>query len=170
MKRMMTVVAAFAMAFAANAASFAWDSYLGGDTFDGMTWYVVNGTGVDSMVNLLAVDGDVAGFQSAIAATDHQTGVFEAGWEGYAEGGFSSAADYAFMIVLGNTDAGSTFYYTAEIGTGDAQYVPPAPQPGTVGFYEVSSSTIASSAAPEPTSGLLLLLGMAGLALKRKQA
>ena len=33
-----------------------------------------------------------------------------------------------------------------------------------------SASNWASTAAPEPTSGLLLLLGMAGLALKRKRA
>lgn len=36
-------------------------------------------------------------------------------------------------------------------------------------FYG-QSWTAAGSAAPEPTSGLLLLLGMAGLALKRKHA
>jgi hypothetical protein len=34
----------------------------------------------------------------------------------------------------------------------------------------LSSSWTATSAVPEPTSGLLLLLGMAGLALKRKRA
>lgn len=31
-------------------------------------------------------------------------------------------------------------------------------------------SSVAAQSVPEPTSGLLLLLGMAGLALKRKRA
>ena len=42
----------------------------------------------------------------------------------------------------------------------------------TVGFANMTSATAASNwqSVPEPTSGLLLLLGMAGLALKRKRA
>jgi hypothetical protein len=36
------------------------------------------------------------------------------------------------------------------------------------GAFDFASS--AYTAVPEPTSGLLLLLGMAGLALRRKQA
>ena len=37
-------------------------------------------------------------------------------------------------------------------------------------FTYASGQTFTVAAVPEPTSGLLLLLGMAGLALRRKQA
>ena len=43
----------------------------------------------------------------------------------------------------------------------------------TVGFGNMATATQAAgawAAVPEPTSGLLMLLGMAGLALKRKRA
>ena len=46
----------------------------------------------------------------------------------------------------------------------------------TIGFGNLKTATttgggwVSSAAVPEPTSGLLLLLGMAGLALKRKRA
>ena len=41
-----------------------------------------------------------------------------------------------------------------------------------VGFANMASATAASNwaAVPEPTSGLLVLLGMAGLALRRRRA
>ena len=40
----------------------------------------------------------------------------------------------------------------------------------TTGMSQVESPYVVSGVVPEPTSGLLLLLGIAGLALKRKQA
>ena len=88
--------------------------------------------------------------------------------------------------------AGGTTYYAygvlfdTETITDDSHYIIVQGSPTTAGFLtngdtsSVNKNIIMGSqsgatwydvaAAPEPTSGLLLLLGMAGLALKRKQA
>jgi hypothetical protein len=86
--------------------------------------------------------------------------------------------------VISNTDAvfeddslvgGSTykFYYTIEDSKGNS-YVSATKATRAQATATVSLTFAATggtwTAAPEPTSGLLLLLGMAGLALKRKRA
>ena len=94
----------------------------------------------------------------------------------------SNATQY-FQIVLvegSNTDLSSladgTHFY---LGTASGVSGDPDPTPGSSGyvgytFMDDSTTLTAGSwstaSVPEPTSGLLLLLGMAGLALRRKRA
>ena len=85
--------------------------------------------------------------------------------------GDSSGLNYAAAIITYTDDDGND-WYIANIGkanvTGSGQV--------TVGnlattFGGTAGGTIGAwTAVPEPTSGLLLLLGVAGLALKRKRA
>jgi len=77
----------------------------------------------------------------------------------------ASAADgltgaYAYLgdVSLGATDPAGTLFY------GDGSFA------NWIGENGYASVTFTGAAVPEPTSGLLLLLGMAGLALKRKRA
>lgn len=169
MKKSLIMALALAVAGTTMAATVDWEANLG-DSFDGMTWYVVNGSGVDSLVDLLATDGDIDGFNSAIAGlgSNVQTGTFEAGWGGWQDGFISDAADSAFLFVTDSLTAGATFYYSAELPTGSYKYEPPAGSPGVLSFDSMSSATIA--AVPEPCSVALLALGLAVLGLKRKVA
>lgn len=76
----------------------------------------------------------------------------------------TSIADASFLIelwssALSESIASATLAYSEALA-GDAIYSPGNPRGGTA--YVVTGFV------PEPTSGLLLLLGMAGLALRRK--
>ncbi len=79
---------------------------------------------------------------------------------------FTAESTYDFYFTL--TDSGKMFTSDVKsnvkaVGTGTA----------TIGFGNMQTATQNASnwqSVPEPTSGLLLLLGMAGLALKRKRA
>ena len=69
---------------------------------------------------------------------------------------------------------GSAFVYTDAADVTGYLYSGTDPSPDTYKFsysdFGKSGTIYSGSSVPEPTSGLLLLLGVAGLALKRKQA
>lgn len=81
----------------------------------------------------------------------------------------------AYYVIVSASDAESYTYYKTDMS---AMVYDPDNQessPGT--FSSVNAATILSSgtsanfaAVPEPTSGLLMLLGVAGLALRRRRA
>ena len=76
--------------------------------------------------------------------------------------------DYSFYFIL---ESGDYSYTSAVVGPKAAQ----ATDTTTVGFGNLKTATTTgggwqATAVPEPTSGLLMLLGLAGLALKRKRA
>ena len=182
MKKLMAI-AAVAAGLSASAAQYNWAfDAEGNDPFGGATYYAFNGD-VASYVSLLTTDGKgYDAFAEAVAALDastYATGTLDGSGAG---GGsetdyFANAADTFGVIVLTGTDAGSTFYYNT-ISTDGYTYTPPAGAPDTLTMYafselgdlDMSTGTIVGTPVPEPTSGLLLVLGMAGLALKRKRA
>ena len=78
-----------------------------------------------------------------------------------------------FVFVNGNIAEGST-YTVYDSKTIDAANVFDPPATGTQLGLTLSSLSVAGTgtfqSVPEPTSGLLMLLGMAGLALRRRRA
>ena len=154
MKKLLILAAVIVAGVAANAASFNWAAAnIYGS--DGTTkWagevnlYAVIG-GTDTLVNTYTAVGGVVAKANTTFSNDLLVG----------------GNDYDFYFTI--EDNGKTFTSaTKSVGA-------LATATATVQFGNMASATQNSSnwaAVPEPTSGLLLLLGMAGLALKRKRA
>ena len=183
MKKLMVLAAGLMMAVAANATSYSWQIMMAdeGQFYDGMTWFVFNeGNAADYVSMLSSSPNDVAGFQAAIAGNDNvQTGTFQEWYGGWDQGAFSNQgdgavtlSDTAFAIILSDGyREGSTFYYTTDLDTTAHQAeAGSTPMGGDLYFNASDFSTSTIGAVPEPTSGLLLLIGVAGLALRRRRA
>ena len=146
-------------------------------------WEFTSSTIYDKVV---AGDYDVIANQSALdaAASAKLTGSSTKRGEINVAGSTDVAADKGVWAVI---------FYTDTTATGSNKYIVNAAYSGEVGtsgvtVYELASqiggqmgsitgdpitsgwTSAATMATPEPTSGLLLLLGVAGLALKRKRA
>ena len=176
MKKIMIMLGAFALAAVAQAASVDWKvSYANqGATWagNGATVMAFDATDYDTIIDLVTVSG------SETLAAD---------LSGYAIGSstFSNSRGSAMSAVIrtddppnkmfwmifadGSTEAGSSVLWTAATDVTGSQYTPPAT--GTALTLNAASfgNSGEIAAVPEPTSGLLLLLGVAGLALRRKQ-
>lgn len=124
---------------------------IGEDRYDNAayaTLYVETSNGfkaLDSIETGNYVDTNITGYEDK--ATQYMLRLFNSKGEAIAE---SNPAAYSTIIASGNT------WYTDTMGMkADAA--------------AVLNSNMTFQAVPEPTSGLLMLLGLAGLALKRKR-
>ena len=199
MKKLLIAIAVLAMGFSANAAAYYWGlqsyDYLGPD---GSGYDADMGANLWSGGTAFLYLGTVAyndGFQ-----TDGATYVARGGYDdttyGYGvldasdvsalptNADIAGAGGQAYSIVLvdanvSSLDDANIENYIIITGTSTGQY-----DPGTESSYaefvdfttSIGGTGVAWASAsapldsPEPTSGLLMLLGMAGLALKRKRA
>lgn len=156
MKKLLVLVTALVTGVMVQAASFNWaaaniygsdgETKWGGD----VNLYAVI-EGVETLVNTYtAVNGVVSGANTTFS-NDKLVG----------------GNDYDFFFTI--EDNGKVFTSTTKnIGA-------LATQTATINFANMASATQTesnwvSSAVPEPTSGLMMILGMAGLALRRKRA
>ena len=191
MKKLMIACVAMAMAAAAQAASVSWtitNVYSPADTtakvaagsMSAWLFVTANSTDVTTIktTTLAAVQavldtGDLTGLSSLAAA--HGTNAAAGNITG-ATGldGFSSGTLTAFAVVVDSTDLASAQNYFLASG-GATKDVTFTSATGNKSLAFGSQATItqaagAWTAVPEPTSGLLMLLGMAGLALRRRRA
>ena len=176
MKKLITAVAVAMIGVAVNAASCSW-SAMPIEALDGAN--VTTAWGFDS--NTLTQDAFLALFaagdsswQSKGAEGMYDSGMAMGSIDGYANGSAVSIWA-AFLDDKGNvliTDAA-----TATMG-GAGQDPSPfidttvatASGPFDVGKGYSGAGWYSAAAVPEPTSGILLLLGVAGIAIKRKRA
>lgn len=178
MKKIIVGVACAAMAFLASAATVDWGSgVMTGPNGE------VDSSSINAYLFLLADSDAYDGYAADVGkvwtdykdklgtAIDHQVSDFGE----VLLNSTASAGDNVYAAIIYTfTDSSSKEWYMANIGYVENvnKYGDGLSELGTTIFGENGSAPITWSAAavPEPTSGLLLLLGMAGLALKRKRA
>ena len=153
MKKLLILAAVIAAGIAANAASFKWTA-LNVYGSDGATKF----SGTATLYQVVSGGTDIVAdtFTTTTAGTLGKT---------FSSDSYVAGNDYSFYFVI--EDKGKTF--TSSVVTKGAQ----ATSTPTISFGNQTSATQNASnwvAVPEPTSGLLMLLGMAGLALRRRRA
>ena len=173
MKKMMIALAVVATATVVNAAACAW-SGLGvakvdaADVATSYTMYLIDASVMDSaaMAGYLA-NGDTSHLAAAAVSTTT---------------GLAAGANVRWNTTFGNYAAGESYTYYTVIFNGaltDADYfmitsekTASVPASGNLAmtFGSQASNTWNTMAVPEPTSGLLMLVGLAGLALRRKRS
>ena len=191
MKKIVTMMIVVAFGLVSNAAQIQWGAFFGsyedakGDAFTGGTALlcVLSGdasTAVNNSANAWNLNG------AQLVATSGYNAEF-GGW------GSLNWVDGGSSVVAGTTEGATQQYfsliivdkagvakiddyagnYTVMTAQGSQEVVDPSgPTYGVnvVQFDNIESGSWQTATVPEPTSGLLLLLGMAGLALRRKQA
>ena len=152
MKKLLILAAVIVAGVAANAASFKW-SASGITGTDGTGTY--NGT-----ATLYAIISGVATEMSSMSVADGKIAAASSLFETDA---LTVGNNYDFYFTIESGD----YTYTSKTVNKSAQ----ATSTTLIAFGSAPGTwTGGSSPVPEPTSGLLMLLGMAGLALRRRRA
>ena len=188
MKKLMVMIGALATVVAAHAAAIDWnieyamDPVTGDDMGDNYFAFFVASAGTGSTTTFdrdLAIAALTGGDASFVTTAAIDAGVaFDWGYaEQYQVGVFDNSQTVSGYVVIldAATVADATKAYITDIASTDINDIGGAP---SIEFGDISEATavagnwynLGSAPIPEPTSGLLMLLGMAGLALRRRRA
>ena len=182
MKKLMTFAACAMLAAVTHAAAVGWTLATGSATYanDAYQFFVIGQNGVTDIATVTAlldagtaVDSYAFG-KGAVGSTG--TGMVAATTAGQPTLGAGTYESFFVLFDSSAPTAGSSNYavisgaanLTKTVGESTASVTFAS---GSQASYLNNASNWSSyGAVPEPTSGLLMLLGMAGLALKRKRA
>ena len=189
MNKLIVAVVAICTAALASAATYNWNASSCWVSADGEnplegTAYLYDANAFSSSAIMAALDkNDTTVLSSALGSSAIDgDGAFEASGSGLTDNGGSPAYANMFAIIVAN-DGSADYYYNAgtlnqkitdAVLASEAKFAFGGDDGietgaiGGAGWAKVGGG--GSGDVPEPTSGLLLLLGVAGLALRRKQA
>lgn len=184
MKKLMIALAIVAMAAITQAASFDWKTSATGKIYEAGTTtllasgtaYIFDAASVSQQTVLSAFLDDKTWTTGNLDSKAVSAGVIAATkGEAFAYGTAGSNYDFYVALVAGdNIFISDTVSVTAPaVSYEQASFALKTASQAAATELEKTGSFAGGgwyTAAPEPTSGLLLLLGMAGLALKRKRA
>ena len=161
MKKLLIIIAVATSAIVTNAASFKWSAA-----------NIYNPT--DSTAKLASGSG-TATLYAYLSTADASSAVAVATTALTSDGGITKTFEDTTNFTVGND---YTFFFKLEangyeLTSGTVTKGATVATTENVNFGNMKTATTTGGAwqsVPEPTSGLLLLLGMAGLALKRKRA
>ena len=191
MKKLMIALAAVAVAEVTQAASVDWGIAQNQWTLDngskaaaGFTVYLINGA-TDLSTVAAAINATTGAFDA------DQSWVFGSGTTSGSKGKVSElttttdkltrGTEYNFSVLMIDATAEGGPKYMVSDTFAQTAYLSGTDEATSIGFgsdqFGVNALTYAAgtaangwAAVPEPTSGLLMLLGMAGLALRRRRA
>lgn len=172
MKKIMTLAVGTLMAIAAQAAAVNWNSGAVYTPTD-ITAKVTKGSTDYTVQILFFTDSAGENAVTGLTGTSANTAANGGKYSGTADGLAASTTYYTQLVISTNGyEAKSALGEITTAGTGDItlNFATGSGFNSAFSFDTSVAGTWQSTAAPEPTSGLLLLLGMAGLALKRKVA
>ena len=178
MKKLVMLLAAVCAAGIAQAAFVDWAINLGKTNYANKQYYVFAGSDSASAVALLgAYDADTAASLSSLALA---SGTLNAKAGKASGNGLDIGSETSlYMVVLNDALGAGTTYIADTMDVSSLTYAPPATSPGsfeaqsanfTGGGTIVAAGGGGGGGVPEPTSGLLLLMGAAMLGLRRKRA
>ena len=187
MKKLMVMVALVAAAVSANAASYSWKAS-SGRLFDGKGSDTANryaGTGYLFAAGTVSqsdiVAALVAGTLDTTLGTTLSQNTFSNGRTTAGSASFETTSlANAYFVVTGKDKDGNDGVYISDYATitasdvGDSEVAFGSQNAYSSAFKDATAGYAGagwySQSVPEPTSGLLMLLGMAGLALRRRRA
>lgn len=195
MKKIIMMAAAVVMAISANAASYMWSpangitAFNGTDQFNG-TVYLMDASATSQAAFYTAVLGSQnlsAAFATAVGGAVNSATYNGTDWA-FANPAKGEWDDVNWGVVVDSATAGTVNYYQVAFDSannavliGDSLAVTiPDVGAGSIEFGDDGVNAFKDStgftsggwytAVPEPTSGLLMLVGLAGLALRRRRA
>ena len=156
MKKLMIMLAVAVASVAVNAASFRWSAnsiYNPVDStvlYSGTASLYCDAIGTDPLSVVSVVGGSIA---NTTFSNDE----------------FAAGTTYDFYFVIEDKIDGKDWTYTAEKSAKAQASSTPSISFGNQTIRSTTGGGWTTAAVPEPTSGLLMLLGMAGLALRRRR-
>ena len=177
MKKLMIALAVVALAAASQAASMSWN-YAGTSAQVGWNVYLVIGsTPITEMTSVAEFAADTAHVFSPVAVKKSGFGSsvsYAASTDVNQDSRLPKGTDYYFVLIDG-TAATAENFYTSAVFKGsniyDLDANPPESNPGSTDFaFAKMNGPTKIGDVPEPTSAMLMLLGVAGLALRRRRA